>query len=118
MAHRGVAGLLAGVGGLLILLGGIVGFLRGVAVGLTAHQVGPGFDGLELGFVAGVLGILILVVSGYSQVSRPRGHLGEGIILLVLGLAAWLFIGGLLETVGGFLAALAGLILLVEGIGR
>ncbi|MCI4363352.1 MAG: hypothetical protein L3K13_03495 [Thermoplasmata archaeon] len=118
MAHRGVVGLLAGIGGLLILLGGIVGFLEGVAVGIAAHQIGSGFDGLERGLVAGILGLLILVVSGYTQVGQPRGRLGEGILLLVFGLAAWLFVGGLLITVGGFLAALGGLILLVEGVGR
>jgi hypothetical protein len=118
MTGRGVVAVLAGLGGILMILGGIIGFFAGLANGLVSHSVTLGFGALEYGIAAVVVGLLILVVAGFTHFAGARSKVGEGLLLLILGLVAWFFLAGLLVDIGAVLTALAGLIYLIMGVVR
>jgi hypothetical protein len=118
MTGRGVVAVLAGLGGLLMILGGIIGFFRGVAQGVLSHSVTLGFSALTYGIAEVILGLLILVVAGFTHFAGAGSRVGEGLILLILGLVAWFLFPGILLELGAILTALAGLIYLIMGVVR
>jgi hypothetical protein len=110
MAVRSAASIAGFVGGILLLLGGVVTFLTGL--GPQGERL-IGAAGAAV--VAVVLGLLVVMVS------RPRfwwwtaRATVNGVLLLVLGVVAWVLVGdGLLAEVGAFLAVLAGVLMLVS----
>jgi hypothetical protein len=115
MVQRSLVTALAALGALLIVLGGIFGFLLSLGRGMYG---GP-FMGTEGAFVYGliavILGVLILVCSGYTHYQGVQSSLMGGLTLIVLGAVTWAVVGGwLLVAVGSMLAILAGVILSVE----
>jgi hypothetical protein len=115
MVGRAVATLLGVVGGLLVALSGLASFVgtllrEGARVSWSA--VAPS---LVLGIVAGVLGVVLMIVA------RPRIFWGSGrslttgILLIAIAGGTWIILGGgLLLLAGVLLALLAGLIFVVE----
>jgi hypothetical protein len=117
MVQRSLVTLLAALGAILIILGGILGFLLSLGSEDFGGRFGSDGGALVYGIVAVVLGILILLFSGYTHYSSATSSLTGGIILLVLGAITWAVVGGwLLVLLGSILAVLAGLILTVEAL--
>jgi hypothetical protein len=115
MFPKSLVSLLAALGGILVILGGIVGFLLSFAPG--GFEMGDRFaaGSLVYGVVAVVLGLIILVFSGYTHYRGLATDATGGVILLVLGVVTWIIVGDwVLVAAGSFLAVLAGLLLLVE----
>lgn len=110
MVVRGAASLAGFVGGALLLLSGVVAFLLGL---------GPRGEGLLSAVAAGlvpvVVGLLVILIS------RPgfwwwRSRVAvNALLLLVLGVVAWVLgAEALLTEVGALLTVIAGALLLVS----
>jgi hypothetical protein len=117
MVQRSLVTFLAAFGGILVILGGILGFL----LSLGPHGFGGRFDdgagALLLGIAAVILGLVILVFSGYTHFSGVERSLTGGLILLVLGIVTWAIVGDwILVAVGSFLTVMAGLLLAAESL--
>ncbi len=115
MAHRNVVTILAALGGILVVLGGILGFL----LSLGAQGFGPRFEGgfgaLLMGAIAVVLGLIILVFSGYTHYRGVERSLVGGLILIVLGVVTWVVVGDwILVALGAVRPVRAGLVLLAQ----
>ncbi len=115
MVQRSVVSVLATLGGILVVLGGILGFLLSLGPGGFGPRLDGAASSLVLGTVAVVLGLIILFYSGFTHIQGiARGATG-GILLIVLGVVAWVTVGGwILVALGSFLTVLAGLVLLLE----
>lgn len=105
--------MLAALGGILIVIGGFLGFFLSVlSNGYAPHyNLGTSF---VVATAAVLLGIVILIFSGFT---RYRGA-GQGMVaalaFLILGAITWFVAGGwLLVVLGAFLTILAGLILVI-----
>jgi hypothetical protein len=117
MVQRSLVTLLAALGAILIILGGILGFLLSLGSEDFGGRFGSDGGALVYGVVAVVLGLLILVFSGYTHYRGASTSLGAGLVLIVLGAITWAVVGGwLLVLVGAILTVLAGLILTVEAL--
>jgi hypothetical protein len=115
MVQRSLVSVLATLGGILVVLGGILGFL----LSLGPAMFGPHLDGaassLVLGVVAVILGLIILAYSGFTHLQGIARGAPGGLILIVLGLVAWVVVGEVvLVSLGAFLTVVAGLVLVVE----
>ncbi len=110
---RGWAALLAAIGGILIIIGGILGFFLSFA----PNGYGPNVSllgSLGLAIAAIILGIIIMIFSGYTHYQgHGRGWVG-GIGFIVLGILAWV-VGGAWTVIliGSILTILAGLIVVI-----
>ncbi len=115
MVQRSLVSVLATLGGILVVLGGILGFLLSFGPGAYGPRLDGAVSSLVLGAVAVIVGLLILFYSGFTHIQGlARGATG-GVILIVLGVVAWVVVGQwILVALGSFLAVLAGLVLLVE----
>jgi len=115
MVQRSLVSVLATLGGILVILGGILGFLLSFGPGMYGPHLDGAASSLVLGAVAVIVGLLILFYSGFTHIQGlARGATG-GVILIVLGIVAWVVVGGwVLVALGSFLAVLAGVVLLVE----
>jgi len=116
MFQRSLVTLLAALGGVLVIIGGIVGFLLSLAPGAGFGARGDFVAGAAIyGFVAVILGLIIIVFSGYTHYRGVESNLTGGLILIVLGVVTWIIVGGwVLIAAGSFLAVVAGLILMLE----
>ncbi len=113
MAQRSWVGVLAALGGILIVVGGFLGFFLSILPsGYDSHySLGTS---LAVAIVAVLLGIAILIFSGYTRYRGMGQGMAGAIAFLVLGAITWVIAGGwLLVVIGSFLTVLAGLILLV-----
>ena len=114
MAQRNLVTVLGGLGALLIILGGIVGFLLSWGPGGFGPRFGVA-GAAVYGFVAILLGLIILVFSGYTHFRGVATSLEGGITLLVIGVVTWVLVGSwVLVALGSFLTVLAGLLLTVQ----
>jgi hypothetical protein len=112
MVQRSLVTVLAALGALLIVLGGIFGFLLSLGRGMYGGPFMGSSGAFAYGFIAVVLGLVILVFSGYTHFQGATSPLTGGLILIVLGAITWAVVGGwLLVAVGSLLAILAGIIL-------
>jgi|GEM_PF-5719571 len=115
MLGRALATFLGFVGGALVALAGFVTFLGGLlrtGVGTGSAELA---SSLVLGFVAIVLGVVMVIVSRPRLLWWRGRSLTTGVLLIVLAVATWVIIGGgLLMVLGVLLAVIAGLIFVVE----
>jgi uncharacterized membrane protein YesL len=117
MVQRSLVTVLAALGAILIILGGILGFLLSFGSDEFGGQLGADSSALVYAIVAVVLGLLILLFSGYTHYRAASRSLVSGVILIVLGAVAWEVVGGwILVALGALLAIVAGLILTVEAL--
>jgi hypothetical protein len=117
MVQRSLVTLLAALGAILIILGGIVGVLLSLGHGGFGDRFDSGAATVVYGFIAVVLGLILLVFSGYTHYRGVDSSLTGGIILTVMGVVAWVVVGDwVLVALGSFLAVLAGLILVAEAL--
>jgi Ca2+/H+ antiporter len=109
--------LLAAIGAILIVVGGLLGFLLSFGSDEFGRQFGLDSGAFAYGVLAVVLGLLILVFSGYTHYrGAPRSVVG-GIVLIVLGAIAWEVVGGwVLVALGSLLTVIAGIVLAVEAL--
>lgn len=115
MVQRSLVTVLAVLGAILIILGGILGFLLSFGPVGMGDRFGADSSALVYGFIAVILGLLILVFSGYTHYRGAVRSLTGGIILIVLGAVTWAIVGGwVLVAIGAVLAILAGLLLAFE----
>jgi hypothetical protein len=115
MVQRSLVTVLAALGALLIILGGIVGFLLSLGRGMYGGPFLASSGAFVYGVIAVVLGLLILVFSGYTHYQGVGNALTGGLVLIVLGIVTWAVVGGwILVALGAFLAILAGIVLIVE----
>jgi hypothetical protein len=115
MAQRSLVTLLAALGGILVILGGILGFL----LSLGPRGFGPMFDSAAyaavFGALAVILGVIILVFSGFTHLRGAERNLTGGVVLIVLGVVTWIIVGDwVLVAAGSFLTIVAGLVLLAQ----
>lgn len=117
MLGRSFALVIAAVGGVLILLGGVAAFL------LSAAR-SPG-AGLAAGLQGAFLALAITLLLGFLVLltARPRlfwwsgRRLFNAIVLAVLGLLTWVFVGGfVLTAIGAVLTIVGGIALPIEGL--
>lgn len=115
MVQRSLVTILAAIGGVLVILGGIVGFLLSLGPqGLGLRFYGT-FGALVMGTIAVVLGLVILVFSGYTHYRGVQRSVTGGIILFVLGVVTWVVVGDwVLVALGSFLTVLAGAVLVAQ----
>ncbi len=105
----GIAKILAIIGGILSIFEGVMKILGKSGIGkvldLSFLSFLAGLEGIVLGIIAIVIGLLILISSGV--VSSKRTSLGfNGVVLLILGILAFLFaseLGGILTIVAAVL---------------
>ena len=117
MVQRNLVTVLAAFGGILVIVGGILGALLSFGPGGFGERFGNDAGALIYGFVAVILGLIILVFSGYTRYHGVESNLVGGMILLVMGVITWAVVGGwILVALGSFLTVLAGLILVAESI--
>jgi hypothetical protein len=117
MVQRSLVNVLAALGGILIILGGVFGFLLSLGSDGFGDRFGSDSGAAVSGFIAVVLGLLVLLFSGYTQYRGSATSLTSGVILIVLGAVGWAVVGGwVLVVIGSLLAVLAGLILAVEAL--
>jgi len=115
IVQKSLVTVLAALGGTLVILGGILGFL----LSFGPRGFGPAYYGsvnaVVFGALAVVLGIVILVYSGFTHLRGAERNLTGGVVLVVLGVVTWMVVGSwVLVAVGSFLAVVAGLVLLAE----
>ncbi|MFI5418673.1 MAG: hypothetical protein ACHQ2Y_07260 [Candidatus Lutacidiplasmatales archaeon] len=109
--------ILAALGAVLIIVGGIVGFLLSFGPGGLGERFGTDAGAIVYGFIAVVLGFIVLAFSGYTHYRGVEKTLTGGIVLVVLGAVTWAVVGGwVLVALGSFLAVLAGLVLCGEAL--
>lgn len=114
MDRKRIPTLLAGVGGLLILLGALVAFLLGMVNGISSHSVAAASTLVSTAVVAGVIGVIALVMTYYARGSDTERLVG-GIGLLVLGAVSWAFLmSSALALAGSILVFFGGLVFAVE----
>lgn len=115
MVQRSLVTVLAAIGGILVVVGGILGFLLSFAPrGSGLGFYGP-LDALVIGTVAVIMGLFILVYSGYTHLRGVSKNLTGGVVLVVLGVVTWIVAGDwVLVAVGSFLTVMAGLVLLAK----
>ncbi|MFI5415453.1 MAG: hypothetical protein ACHQ16_07355, partial [Candidatus Lutacidiplasmatales archaeon] len=100
---------------ILIILGGILGFLLSIGNDDFGGRFGMDSGALVYGIVAVVIGMLILLFSGYTHFRGADRSVVGGIVLIVLGAVGWAVVGGwVLVAIGSVLAVLAGLLLCAE----
>jgi hypothetical protein len=117
MVQRSLVTVLAALGAILIILGGILGFLLSIGPGDYGGHYWDSGGALVYGFIAVILGLIVLVFSGYTHYRGVERTLTGGIILVVLGVVTWAVVGGwVLVALGSFLAVLAGLVLMAEAL--
>ena len=117
MVQRSLVTVLAALGAVLIVLGGILGFLLSLGNGGFGERFGSDLGAATYGAIAVILGLLILLFSGYTQYRGPHRSLTGGIVLIVLGVIGWSIVGGwVLVAIGSVLTLLAGLILTIEAL--
>jgi hypothetical protein len=117
MVQRSLVTVLAAIGAILMILGGILGFLLSLGSERFGGQLGGDAGAFVYAIVAVVLGLLVLLFSGYTHYRGTDRSLVGGIVLIVLGAIGWEVVGGwLLVAIGSVLAVLAGLILTVEAL--
>ncbi len=116
MAARGLAMILGLIGGLLVSIGGLVSLLSASVRSLSGSTTGF-LSGPVVSFlVAFVLGLLILWASRPRWWWWPGRRLFNGVLLVVLGVLAWVFAGGsVLTVIGALLTIVAGVVLPLEG---
>jgi hypothetical protein len=115
MVQRSVVTVLAALGGILVILGGILGFLLSIGSDDFGGRFGMDSGALVYGIIAVVVGMLILLFSGYTHYRGADRTLVGGIVLIVLGAVGWAVVGGwVLVAIGSVLAVLAGLLLCAE----
>lgn len=116
MERKLIPTLLAGIGGLLILLGALVAFLVGMVNGITTNSVAAASTLIATGVMAGVIGVIALVMTYYARGSETERLVG-GIGLLVLGVVSWAFLmASTLAIAGSVLVFFGGLVFAVEGL--
>lgn len=112
MVQRSIVTVLAALGALLIVLGGIFGFLLSLGRGMYGGPFMSTSGALVYGIIAVVLGLAVLVFSGYTHFQGAKTPLAGGVVLIVLGGITWIVVGGwLLVALGSLLAIIAGLVL-------
>lgn len=117
MVQRSVVTFLAAAGAVLIIFGGILGFLLSFGPGGFGGRPGAASAAPLYGIVAVVLGLIILVFSGYTHYQGVERTLTGGVILIVMGAVSWAIVGGwLLVSLGSLLTILAGLLLGIEAV--
>lgn len=105
----GIAKILAIIGGILSIFEGVMKILGKSGIGkvldLSFLSFLAGLEGIVLGIIAIIIGLLILISSGV--VSSKKTSLGfNGVVLLILGILAFLFaseLGGVLTIVAAVL---------------
>ncbi len=116
MPGKSFATILGFVGGLAVVAGGLIRFLAFVPRAISSAS-GSGLA-IALAPLLGafVLGGLMVWVCRPRIWWWPGRRLFNGILLVVLGAAVWILLGGsILFLVGGLLAILAGIFLPIEG---
>ncbi len=115
MPQSGVPTVLGVVAGVLAILGGFIDFILGVAHAFFAYSPGPLVQGVAAGLISTVLGILMLVFTGYSRAGVRDHAMVGGIVLILLGVISWFLLGrSLFVVLAAVLAFLAGLVFLLE----
>ncbi|MCI4331078.1 MAG: hypothetical protein L3K19_04445 [Thermoplasmata archaeon] len=115
MVQRSLVAVLAALGAILIILGGILGFLLSFGPGRFGGRFGSDGGAFVYGIVAVVLGLIILLCSGYTHYRGVNSSLVGGIVLIVLGAVTWAVVGDwVLVAIGAVLVVLAGLVLAAE----
>lgn len=115
VVQRSLVTLLAAIGALFIILGGIIGFLLSFGPGGFGERFGGAAGALVYGALAVILGLLVLLFSGYTHYRAASHNLTGGVILLVLGIVTWVVVGGwILVALGSLLVVVAALIILAE----
>lgn len=113
MTRGSGVGILAALGGILIVIGGFLGFFLNIA----GSGYGPPYSigaSVVVAAVAILLGIVILIFSGFTRYRGAGRGLAAGISFLILGILTWLVAGrGLLVLLGAILTIIAGLVLVV-----
>jgi hypothetical protein len=113
--QRSIVSILATLGGVLVVLGGILGFLLSLGPDMYGPRLGGPASGLILGALAVILGLVILVYSGFSHVRGSARGMTGGLVLVILGIVAWVVVGEwIVVAVGAFLTVAAGILLLFE----
>jgi hypothetical protein len=117
MVQRNLVTVLAAFGGILVIIGGLLGALLSFGPGGFGERFGSDAGAVVYGFIAVVLGLIILVFSGYTRYRGVDSNLVGGMILLVMGVVTWAVVGDwILVALGSFLTVLAGLILIAESL--
>jgi len=115
MAQRSLVTVLAALGGTFVILGGILGFLLSIGPGGYGPRFDGSYDAFVLGAVAVIMGLVILVFSGYTHLRGAERSATGGIVLVVLGILTWIVVGQwVLVAAGSFLTVVAGLVLLAQ----
>jgi hypothetical protein len=116
-SDRGVAHLFGIVGGVLIGIGGIFAVAVGIADAVLGRPIGVEIAALSEAILLFVVGGLVLLFSHFASGSWRERPLTSGILLVVLAVLGWGFLGlgsNLLALVGGLFALLAGVLYLIE----
>lgn len=112
MAGRSIATVIGSLGGYLVLLGAVVTLVLSWVHSPTLSLAGPWIPFLATALVA----LLILFTSRPRLIWWQSRRLFNALVLLVLGVLAWLLSeGSLIVDVGAILVVLAGIVLPVEG---
>jgi len=106
---KGIAKILAIIGGILCIIAGVFKIIGGGGIPsffeLSFLSFLGGLEGIVLGIIAIVIGLLILISSGV--VGSKKAKLGfNGVVLLILGILALMFadqLGGILTIVAAVL---------------
>ncbi|HEV2316877.1 MAG TPA: hypothetical protein VGV89_04805 [Thermoplasmata archaeon] len=117
MFGRSLATVLGLIGGILVILGGVVEFLMAVAGGFSGGSFAQVWGVLVPMLLAGTLGLFILLSSRPRIWWWPGRRMFNSIVLIFLGVLAWVLIAGsVLVEFGAVFAILAGVVLPLEGL--
>lgn len=112
MAGRSVATIIGSIGGYLILLGAVVTFVLTWVYSPTLSIAGPWIPF----FASALVALFILFTTRPRLIWWQGRRLFNAVVLLVLGVLAWLLSGGsVIAEVGAILVILAAIVLPVEG---
>lgn len=105
------------VGGVCIALGGLVEFFRTFVAGVHASTLGGVFPAALALTGTLTIGFFVLLTSRPRIIWWPGRRTFNGLLLVLLGILAWVFSGGFILTeVGALLAILGGVLLPFEGL--
>ncbi len=103
-------------GGLLLIVGGVVSLAFGLADAVTGHVFGA-IAGVGTAVALGVIGALVLLFAHLASRGWSDRAGTCGVLLVVLAVVSWVVSAGGLNVatlVGGILALVAGVLLLIE----
>ncbi|MDE1820374.1 MAG: hypothetical protein KGJ23_06825 [Euryarchaeota archaeon] len=113
-----LATLLGVLAGALVIIGVLLGALIGTILDVATWN---GYDLVGLlysGIIDFVLGILILIFTGYARSHPPPDKAVGGVVVLVLSGITWFFAGGhgayVIVVIGAILGVIAGILFILE----